>query len=99
MSNPPYIDEASERDGMAENVLGFEPHSALFVPGDDPLLFYRAIARYARASLRPAGSLYFEANPVHIDELCKALRAEGFRQVDMRRDQFGKKRFVKACLS
>ena len=61
VSNPPYICD-SERAAMRPNVLDFEPHEALFVPDDDPLLFYRAVARWADALLRPDGHLYLEIN-------------------------------------
>ena len=61
VSNPPYICE-SERAAMRPNVLGFEPAEALFVPDDDPLRFYRAIARWAEALLRPDGHIYLEVN-------------------------------------
>lgn len=61
VSNPPYVREA-EKDEMQANVLDYEPHLALFVTNDDPLLFYRRILEYAQKSLKPEGSLYFEIN-------------------------------------
>lgn len=61
VSNPPYICD-SERAAMRPNVLDFEPHEALFVPDDDPLRFYRAVARWADALLRPDGHIYLEIN-------------------------------------
>ena len=66
-SNPPYIcpSEAAE---MAQNVLKFEPSTALFVPQSDPLLFYKAIANYAIEALKPGGKLYFEINPLYTNE-------------------------------
>lgn len=61
VSNPPYICE-SERSAMRPNVLDFEPAEALFVPDEDPLKFYRAVARWAEALLRPDGHVYLEIN-------------------------------------
>lgn len=61
VSNPPYVCD-SERSGMRENVLGYEPAEALFVPDDDPLRFYRAVARWAELKLKPAGRIYLEIN-------------------------------------
>ena len=74
VSNPPYICN-KERASMEANVLEHEPHEALFVPDDDPLLFYRAIARYALTALAPGGWLYFEINPLYADALCDMLRS------------------------
>ena len=68
VSNPPYICN-KERAEMERNVLEHEPSLALFVPDDDPLLFYRAIARFAYQALRPDGCLYFEINPLYADEM------------------------------
>ena len=94
VSNPPYIMD-KERRQMDANVIGHEPHEALFVPDDDPLLFYRAIARYARGSLKPRGRLYFEINPLCQRELVEMLCEEGFSNTTTRTDQFGKNRFVR----
>lgn len=74
VSNPPYICN-KERASMEANVLEHEPHEALFVPDDDPLLFYRAIARYALTALASGGWLYFEINPLYADALCDMLRS------------------------
>lgn len=93
VSNPPYVCQ-NERATMAPNVLNHEPHEALFVPDDDPLLFYRAIARYASASLKDGGRLYFEINPNHADALVLLLKGEGFLQTELLDDTFGKKRFI-----
>ena len=94
VSNPPYICER-ERSIMDRNVLEHEPHTALFVPDDDPLLFYRAISDYALQALRPEGALFFEINPLHAELLRRHLEAKGFC-VEQREDQFGKIRFTKA---
>ena len=97
VSNPPYICR-SEAIGMEPHVIGYEPHMALFVPDDDPLLFYRAIARYALHALKPGGLLYFEINPNYHPHQLSLLTAIGFSDIDSRHDQFGKMRFVRAVL-
>lgn len=95
VSNPPYIRQ-SEAAEMEANVLEHEPHLALFVPDNDPLVFYRAIARYAHHTLRPGGGLYFEINRELSAETAALLRETGFRQVDVHRDQFDNDRMVSA---
>ena len=81
---------------MDANVLQYDPHLALFVPDDDALMFYRSIAHYASQALRQGGALYFEINPLHATELQDMLIIIGFTSVEIRGDQFGKKRFIKA---
>ena len=81
---------------MAPNVLDHEPSLALFVPDDDPLLFYRSIARYAREALAPRGQLFFEINPLYRDELTAMLRDMGYTHIETRADQFGLQRMLKA---
>lgn len=95
VSNPPYICE-QEKAQMAPNVLDHEPSFALFVPDDDPLLFYRSIARYAREALVPGGQLFFEINPLYRDELTAMLRDMGYTHIETRADQFGLQRMLKA---
>ena len=95
VSNPPYICQ-QEKAAMARNVLEHEPHIALFVPDDDPLLFYRAISDYAATALKHGGALFFEINPLYAEPLEQLLRNRGFKAVESRRDQFGKTRFTKA---
>ena len=95
VSNPPYICR-KEADGMDKNVLGYEPHEALFVPDDDPLLFYRAIARYATKALKPNGNLFFEINPLYADDLTQLLGKMLCYNAEILNDQFGKPRFLKA---
>lgn len=97
VSNPPYICN-KERATMERNVLEHEPALALFVPDNDPLLFYRAIARYAAKALRPGGTLYFEINPLYVNEMKQMLSEEGFSHTEIRNDQFGKQRFTNSCL-
>lgn len=95
VSNPPYI-MPSERDGMEENVLGHEPSLALFAPADNPILFYQRIGDYAVHSLKSGGCLYFELNPLTADDVADDLRQRGFKDIEIRLDQYGKNRFLKA---
>ena len=95
VSNPPYICN-KERAKMECNVLDFEPELALFVPDEDPLLFYVSIARYAAQALNSGGELYFEINPLYAREMVSMLETEGFSDIETRRDMFGKERFTKA---
>ena len=95
VSNPPYIDE-SEKKSMEKNVLMYEPHNALFVSDDNPLVFYKRIAEIALASLRNNGSLYLEINPRHGEELCEMLKNKGFKNIEMIRDFYGKYSFIKS---
>ena len=97
VSNPPYICN-KERATMERNVLEHEPELALFVPDDDPLLFYRTSARFAAKTLNPGGALYFEINPLYVSEMQQMLSEEGFSHTEIRNDQFGKQRFTKSCL-
>lgn len=94
VSNPPYICD-SERAAMDDNVLLHEPHTALFVPDDDPLRFYRAIARYALHSLSNGGSLLFECNTRYAEATGEMMREMGFEDVTVNDDCFGLPRFVK----
>lgn len=91
VSNPPYICNKEKCD-MEANVLDHEPSLALFVPDDDPLLFYRAIAGYAMASLERGGSLCFEINSLYARETEEMLRGIGFADVETMTDIFGKER-------
>lgn len=95
VSNPPYVCE-KEKGNMERNVLEHEPAEALFVPDDNPLLFYRAIARYARNSLNKGKSMFLEINALYAQETETMLRDEGFPVVEIRHDQYGKERFIKA---
>lgn len=97
VSNPPYICD-SERADMERNVLEHEPATALFVPDADPLIFYRAIAKYAAVALKPAGRIYLEINRRFGSETCQLLEENCFEQAQVIRDQFGNPRFVKAQL-
>ena len=87
VANPPYICE-SERAAMRPNVLDFEPAEALFVPDDDPLKFYRAIARWAEALLRPDGHLYLEINERFGPEVAALFPGSRILQDISGRDRF-----------
>lgn len=95
VSNPPYICEKEKAD-MEKNVLEHEPSIALFVPDEDPLKFYRAIAEYASSALKSEGTLYFEINPIYEKETREMLEELGFKDIETKEDAFGKKRMMKA---
>lgn len=93
VSNPPYIcrKEAAE---MERNVLDHEPEIALFVPDNDPLLFYRAIAEFGREALAESGRIAFEINRAYGSEVCSMLSALGYHAAEVIDDQFGNPRIV-----
>ena len=93
VSNPPYIRE-SEKLSMECNVLYHEPHSALFVPDDDPLLFYRQILTLAKSQLNPDGVVWFEINEAMGEEMLNLAQGMGF-EAEVFEDYNGKKRFCK----
>ena len=93
VSNPPYICN-KERVNMERNVLEYEPSLALLVPDDDPLLFYRAISRFAKTALKDGGNLYFEINPLYAEPLKQLMQEEGFADIMLYQDSFGKQRFA-----
>jgi release factor glutamine methyltransferase len=95
VSNPPYV-RNSERQAMSANVLDYEPHSALFVPDENPLLFYRAIAVFAQKKLTGGGIIYFEINPECEALIAGMLYSNGFTNTEIIQDLSGKKRFVTA---
>lgn len=96
VSNPPYI-AMSEKSSMDPRVVDHEPSLALFVSDSDPLLFYRAVARYAASALVGGGALFFEINPLFANELTQMLNAAGsWTDVELWRDSFGKLRFASA---
>ena len=94
VSNPPYIC-TNEADGMAQNVLDYEPRVALLGPEEDPALFYKRIGDYASMALKPGGQLWFELNPLTADEVCTYLESIGFIDIEILCDQYGKRRFLK----
>lgn len=98
VSNPPYICW-SERESMERNVKDYEPGQALFVPDNDPLMFYKAIAPYAQQSLEKGGRLYLEINQRFGNEVKHLLEDHGFEDVRIIQDSFGKVRFAAAVKS
>lgn len=95
VSNPPYV-RASEKKAMHPNVLQHEPRLALFVPDEDPLLFYKRISKIAPLSLKPGGYLYFEINEALGKETGEELENLGYLDVRIHKDLNGKDRFVSA---
>jgi release factor glutamine methyltransferase len=95
ISNPPYV-TLHDKTQMHNNVTDFEPHTALFVPEDDPLLFYRAIADFALNNLSPGGLLFFEINESLGAETVELLANKGFKNIELRKDMSGRDRMIKA---
>ncbi len=95
VSNPPYV-RYLERQMMQPNVLDYEPESALFVPDDDPLLYYRAILGFSHSHLSSKGHIYVEINENLGSETKALFREYGFHEVELRKDLNGKDRFIRA---
>ena len=93
VSNPPYVRE-SEKVVMQKNVVNHEPHLALFVTDDNPLIFYQAIAEFAFDHLERRGSLWFEINEGLGTEVKKLLKSKGFDAISLHNDLFNKTRFI-----
>jgi release factor glutamine methyltransferase len=97
VSNPPYI-TPEEKETMLKNVLDYEPHQALFVPQEKPLLFYERIAGLGVYHLKETGALYFEINAHYGKETVEMLQAKNYRTVQLFKDISGKDRMIKAIL-
>ena len=97
VSNPPYIKE-NEKNIMHSNVLDWEPHTALFVPDNDPLLFHRTIAKKGLSLLKPGGRLYFEINRAHGKETMEMLTALGYTSIEQRKDFADNDRMIRATM-
>ena len=95
VSNPPYITNKEKTD-MEANVLDWEPSLALFVPDEDPLLFYRKIAQLGCDMLKEGGSLYFEINRAYGEETVLMLKELGYAQIELKKDSWGNDRMIKA---
>jgi release factor glutamine methyltransferase len=93
VSNPPYIRHC-EKEKMSKNVLNYEPHIALFVKDDDPLIFYRVIADFAKKNLNNNGKLYFEINETMGNDVKKLLEKRGFKNVEIKKDMNKKDRIA-----
>ena len=97
VSNPPYI-KKSEESTMRDNVLKYEPPLALFVPNENALIFYEAIARFSREHLKPGGSIYVEINEAFGEDVVKLFKEEGFADVVLKKDMQGKDRMVRGVV-
>lgn len=93
VSNPPYVRQL-EKQQMQDNVLNHEPHLALFVEDENPLIFYRAITQFATKNLKPNGELYFEINEYLGKEMMAFLEEFGFKNIQLKQDLFGKDRMI-----
>lgn len=95
VSNPPYV-TLEDKKLMRRNVTDFEPHTALFVPEDDPLIFYKAIAEFASHNLEDGGLLFFEINESLGKESAQLLMDKGFKDIEIRNDLSDRDRMIKA---
>lgn len=96
-ANPPYI-LPEEAPDMAPHVLNFEPHLALFTPGNQAIIFYQTIARWGLQALKPHGKLFFELNPVTAGAVGSSLKNLGYCEIEVRQDMQGKNRMLRAVL-
>lgn len=96
VSNPPYV-TYNQKNSMEPNVVIYEPHTALFVPDEDPLVFYSAITRFAKDTLSLNGLLFFEINEEFADKIVELLSFSGF-SAELRKDINGKDRMIKAAI-
>jgi release factor glutamine methyltransferase len=94
VSNPPYI-PIRDKDLMNKNVVEHEPHTALFVPNDDPLIFYRALAKFASSRLHENGSIYMEIHEDLGNDVVRLFSDEGYNKIELRKDMQQKNRMVK----
>jgi len=97
VSNPPYI-KKSEEQTMAKNVLEYEPHLALFVPDEDALKFYKAIAAFVKTHLKPNGKIFVEINEALAQQVTDLFKQSGFLQVTLKKDMQGKDRMIQASV-
>lgn len=95
VSNPPYI-PVNEKDSMAQNVVAHEPHTALFVPDNDALLFYKALADFGKERLYNGGAIYVEIHESLGAQVVQLFEQAGYQQVELRKDMQGKDRMIKA---
>ncbi|MBP5628437.1 MAG: peptide chain release factor N(5)-glutamine methyltransferase [Bacteroidaceae bacterium] len=94
VSNPPYVMD-KEKTSMEPRVLKHEPHMALFVPDDNPLIFYKAIAAWGKQSLNPGGWVVVEINPLLAEETSDIFTHQGYENCEIINDIFGKQRFIR----
>lgn len=95
VSNPPYV-TLEDKEHMHTNVTDFEPHTALFVPEDDPLVFYKAIAEFAVKNLEIGGLIFFEINESYGEQIVELLKDKSFNNIELRKDLSEKDRMIKA---
>lgn len=95
VSNPPYV-TMQDKTQMHQNVTDFEPHTALFVPENDPLIFYKAIADFASKNLETGGLLFFEINESYGEQIVELLKYKKFNNIELRKDMSGRNRMAKA---
>ena len=93
VSNPPYVRE-SEKEMMSPNVLNYEPHLALFVDNNNPLLFYKAIVEMSKINLTSEGLIYFEINEYLAEETKSLFSSTFFESVQLKKDIFSKNRML-----
>ncbi len=94
VSNPPYV-RVKEKELMKPNVLENEPHLALFVEDDNPLLFYKAISEFAKINLKNDGKLFFEINEYLGNDMIQLLKSYNFKEIELKQDIFKKDRMIK----
>jgi release factor glutamine methyltransferase len=98
VSNPPYISD-KDKATIATNVISYEPHAALFVPHNDPLVFYKALAHFGKNRLHEGGSVYVEINENSAGEVVQLFTEQGYTNLEIRKDMQGKDRMVKGSYS
>ena len=98
ISNPPYV-PIKDKDSMNQNVVNYEPHNALFVPDNDPLIFYNAIADFGKEKLNEGGVIFMELNENLAQPVNELFKIKGFTSVELRKDMQGKNRMLRASIS
>ena len=97
VSNPPYVDK-SEMQFIDDSIIKYEPHSAIFVEGNDNLIFYKKIIQYSKDALNNNGVLYLESHTDRINFVKNILKINNFKNIKIKEDLFGRKRMIKACI-
>ena len=95
ISNPPYV-PLNDKKKMNENVINYEPHTALFVADNDPLIFYKAIADFANEKLNDGGNIFVELHEDLSNSVTELFKSNGFPATELRKDMQGKERMLKA---
>ncbi|MBD0332721.1 MAG: hypothetical protein ICV66_08695, partial [Chitinophagaceae bacterium] len=95
VSNPPYV-PVKDKHHLQPNVVQHEPHTALFTPDDDPLIFYKALAEFGKERLHNGGSIYAEIHEESSSGVMQIFKEQGYSNVELRKDIQGKDRMVKA---